>query len=206
MDEGQSFVKTEAGRDEMRTRARHLPGALRQALLLVDGHRTLGQLREMLAGSKAPTDCVEQILALGLIEPVSPPEPPAPAPPPSPAPSAPIPLAESTEPSRSAFPDSSPGEAAPRIVDRRAPVRERTVEEVSAEELEAKRFERLYMLMLEVTRDYLGIRGMFMQLKIERCANVDDLLALRYELGEAISRARGPAVAAELVARIQAAA
>ena len=68
MDDREIYGKTEDGREEMRTRGQHLSGALRNALLLVDGHRTVGQLRELLAGGKTPTDALEQILGLGLIQ------------------------------------------------------------------------------------------------------------------------------------------
>jgi hypothetical protein len=68
----------------------------------------------------------------------------------------------------------------------------------------ATRFNRLYTLMNEIVSDYLGLRGYFMQLKIEKCSSTEELLALQEELGAAIAKAHGREVAAELVNRIQA--
>jgi hypothetical protein len=181
MDNREIYAKTEAGRDEIRTRALQLPGALRNVLLLIDGQRTLEQLKTLMAGGKAPPDAVEQLLSRGLVEllvAAPAPPPPAPAPPPVVQPPA---IAPVTPP---------PGVAAP--------------EPMEAEE--TKRFNRLYTVMNEITRDYLGLRSVFMQLKIEKCANAEELLALQDELGAQIAKAHSRAVAAELIARIQAAA
>jgi hypothetical protein len=68
------------------------------------------------------------------------------------------------------------------------------------------RFNRLYTLMNELVSDYLGLRGYFMQLKIEKCANADELLALQPELSAALIKAQGKEVGAELAARIESAA
>ncbi|MGA2548759.1 MAG: hypothetical protein ABSF50_01315 [Burkholderiaceae bacterium] len=205
MNEREIYTKTESGREEMRTRALHLSGALRTVLLLVDGHRPVSQLKDLMSGGKAPPDALEQLLAKGLIELyiAAPPEPkPAPPPivvapavPPATAPratkygSAPIPIA----PAKPAPPAARPPNAA------LEPALNITTE---AEH----RFNRLYTIMNEIVSDYLGLRGYFMQLKIEKCSSAEELLALQEELGSAIAKAHGKDVAAELVNRIQAAA
>lgn len=58
----------------------------------------------------------------------------------------------------------------------------------------AERFRLLYGLMSESVNQYLGIRGYFMQLKIERCADAGALAALLPQLSDAIARAKGDAV------------
>ena len=58
----------------------------------------------------------------------------------------------------------------------------------------AERFRVLYGLMSESVREYLGLRGYFMQVKVERCADVAELQALLPALADAIGKARGDAV------------
>jgi hypothetical protein len=197
MKEQEIYAKTEAGREEMRTRALHLSGALRTVLLLVDGHRSVAQLRELMAGGKSPPDSLEQLLARGLIElhvaaPVEPP--PAPPPPPPPAPVV-------------TAPKASKYGTAPILEPKPLPPLQRSAAAPLAPETEGTlRFNRLYTLMNEIVSDYLGLRGYFMQLKIEKCSTSEELLALQEELGAAIAKAHGREVAAELVNRIQASA
>ncbi len=190
MNDKEIYAKTDAGREEMRTRALQLSGALRNVLLLVDGNRTVAQLKELQAGGKAPPDALEQLLSMGLIEvlesSVQPAAEPAPAPPAVAlvAPPRDMPLLEPEAPQTGAEP---------------APVAAR-------DETQPQRFDRLYTLMNELVSDYLGLRGYFMQLKIEKCSSAEELLALQNELGAALAKAHGKEVATELMARIAAAA
>ncbi|HBK47374.1 MAG TPA: hypothetical protein DDZ67_13260, partial [Xanthomonadaceae bacterium] len=62
------YLKTDAGRAEIETRALRLPAALRSILLMVDGQRSEAELRDLAGGLHAPADALEQLLALGLIE------------------------------------------------------------------------------------------------------------------------------------------
>jgi hypothetical protein len=55
----------------------------------------------------------------------------------------------------------------------------------------AVRYGILSGLMSGAVRDFLGLRGFFMQLKIERCNDVADLEALLPDLAEAIAKPRG---------------
>ena len=68
MRDGDLYAKTEAGRNEIQLRSRHVATALRSMLLLVDGRRTVDVLRSLGAGLHAPPDALEQLAALGLIE------------------------------------------------------------------------------------------------------------------------------------------
>ena len=192
MDDREIYGKTEDGREEMRTRGQHLSGALRNALLLVDGHRTVGQLRELLAGGKTPADALEQILGLGLIQLIE-----ALPRPEEPASIAPTSVAETPAATPAPVPAAEP-EAAP------PPAPEKSGAATAAGK--PSRFERLYNVMNEMVRDYLGLRGYFMQLKVEKCVDADQLLALQDELRMAIAKIHGDDIAAELVTRIQAAA
>ena len=62
------YRKTEAGKQEIFQRTRKLAAPLRTTLLMVDGQRTLAQLREVMEGVRAPADTLELLLAEGLIE------------------------------------------------------------------------------------------------------------------------------------------
>lgn len=68
---------------------------------------------------------------------------------------------------------------------------------------EVERFNALYELMCEVSATFLGLRGYFVQLKIERSANAAELLALKHDLVEAIAGRHGPDVAREISHRIK---
>ena len=59
--------KTDAGRDEIQSRALKLPNVLRSILLMVDGQRSVGQLRGVIGGLKGPEDALDQLEAMGLI-------------------------------------------------------------------------------------------------------------------------------------------
>ncbi len=58
----------------------------------------------------------------------------------------------------------------------------------------AERFRLLYGLMSESVNQYLGLRGYFMQLKIERCADADALATLLPQLSDAIAKAKDETV------------
>lgn len=59
----------------------------------------------------------------------------------------------------------------------------------------AMRYGNLSGLMSEAVREHLGLRGFFMQLKIERCSDLVELEALLPDLAEAVARSRGRDVA-----------
>lgn len=68
----------------------------------------------------------------------------------------------------------------------------------------AQRYQALYALMSEAVREHLGLRGYFLQLKIERCASSDELAALLPELSAALAKVRKDDVAAQIEARFAA--
>jgi hypothetical protein len=68
----------------------------------------------------------------------------------------------------------------------------------------ANRYSVLYALMSDAVREHLGMRGYFLQLKIERCGNADELLALLPDLSAAVARARDMGQAVEFEQRLRA--
>ncbi|MEI2454213.1 hypothetical protein ABU614_12510 [Lysobacter firmicutimachus] len=65
----------------------------------------------------------------------------------------------------------------------------------------AQRYQTLYGLMTEAVREHLGLRGYFLQLKIERCGNSDELAELLPDLSAALAKVRKDDIAAEIEAR-----
>ncbi|KRA19842.1 MULTISPECIES: hypothetical protein [unclassified Lysobacter] len=168
--------KTEAGRDEIEHRTRKLPTVLRSLLLLVDGQRDVAQLRAVAAGLHGPSDALDQLVALGLIG-IG-----------AQAPAAARPtLAAANVPN----PAGAPGtEAAQRL----------------AMADTANRYGVLYAMMSDAVREQLGLRGYFLQLKIERSTDLAELAKLLPDLRAAVTKARDAAWADELDRRLRAAA
>jgi hypothetical protein len=61
----------------------------------------------------------------------------------------------------------------------------------------AQRYITLSGLMSEAVRENLGLRGFMMQLRIERCSDADELLALLPDVSAAIAKSRNPEFARE---------
>ena len=67
MDDSDTFVKTASGVDEVRSRTRQLSQRLRTMLIMVDGTRTVAQLRHAQLTLGAPPDFLDSLVALGLV-------------------------------------------------------------------------------------------------------------------------------------------
>jgi len=170
--------KTEAGRDEILSRALKLPNGLRSILLMVDGQRNVAQLRGVMAGLKSPDDALQQLETLGLI-----------AVPQSLAAAAAATIRDSARPA-----PAPPTEANVPVFG--APA-------AAASSAAASGYSALYTLMSDTVREHLGLRGYFLQLKVERCTDVGELVALLPDFSTALSKARDSAFAAEMERRFR---
>ena len=164
MRENEVPSKTDAGRDEIQNRTRKLPMGLRSILLMVDGQRSVRELRGATAGLRGAEDALEQLRAMGLI-------------------SVPMSLAAAaaaTIPVSTSVPSESVPAAAN---DAAGPV-----------EAAASGFSGAYVMlsarMSQTVREHLGMRGYFLQLKIDDCTEVAELLALLPELSSALGHVR----------------
>lgn len=155
MQDQDRLWKTEAGREEMRSRALKLRPALRSTLLLVDGQRSVAELRQLAVGLHAPEAALDQLSSMGLIA------------------------------NTSDVPVSAGGAPA--------------VETLG-------QFLLLSELCTEAVRQHLGLRGFFMQLKIERCAAEGDIVALLPQMRDAIAKGKGQPIASQWFASVNAAA
>lgn len=63
-------------------------------------------------------------------------------------------------------------------------------------------YRSIYQFFNETIKSTLGLRGVGLQLKVERCTSVDDFRALRGAYLEAVSKSRGPEVARSLGDRL----
>lgn len=166
--------KTDAGREEIQRRTRKLPNVLRSILLLVDGQRSVGQLREVIAGLRGPHDALEQLQAMGLVE----------------------------------VPQTLAAAAAASIRDGARVTGQVAIAAVAARAGTAQPvgggYAALYTLMSETVREHLGLRGYFLQLKIERCTDVAELMALLPDLSTALAKAHNVGFAGEMERRLRA--
>ena len=66
------------------------------------------------------------------------------------------------------------------------------------------RYRRLYEIVTDTVRRHLGLKGYFVQLKVEKCTDVDALLGLLPEIATALTKAKDHAFASEWLARTRA--
>jgi len=192
MKDGELYFKTEAGKREIQDRALRLPAALRSILLMVDGQRDQAQLRELMAGLRAPDDAIELLVAKGLIQrgdgapsAAAPVEAPAKAP---------------VEASIAAAPVATPNKAPAQAPAAALPALPGAVN-VPAE---FGNYRRLYNFVTDAVNRHLGLKGYFMQLKVERCSDVDALLDLLPEVATALTKAKDHTFASEWLVRARA--
>ncbi|MET0717320.1 MAG: hypothetical protein ABWX88_10530 [Pseudoxanthomonas sp.] len=189
---GELYFKTDAGKQEIQDRGRKLPASLRSLLLMVDGQRDQTQLRDLMAGLRAPDDALEQLLVMGLVKRSDPVPPPAP------------PAAAAAAPVASVAPTPTPTPT-PKTA---------TLAELAAAagplpgevQLPADfgRYRRLYEIVTDTVRRHLGLKGYFLQLKVEKCADVDALLALLPEIATALTKAKDHTFATDWLTRTRA--
>ncbi|WP_455282026.1 hypothetical protein [Cupriavidus necator] len=189
------YRKTEAGQDEIRTRARKLDHKLRALLLMVNGERRWQELLAQVAGMGVGPDAMDTLLVQGLVETV--PEP-AQAPPAAAHPTTARPMAPATDTNlfsvyamRHAPADADTGTTggAPQS----PPVH-------SAQEIEA--FQRLYHFYTDVIGQHLGLRGYMLQVKVEKATDLPALLALRDPLHAALLKAKGEITARAITGQL----
>ncbi len=192
------YRKTDAGRDEIRDRSRRLPPALRTVLLMVDGQRTLADLRQVAGSVRAPDDALERLQAEGLIEPttdrfdveglmraasgngaaasVA-------------AMAKPVPATPALSPAAAFAPAAQVAAEGAAVVEAEP--------DTATPAVDADHYVRLYGRMSEAVRAHLGLRGYFLQLKIERCTDAAGLQAVLPELRQALAKSKGDTFASD---------
>ena len=181
MKDLETFVKTPLGLDEVRTRELKLSQRLRTMLIMVDGTRTVAQLRQAQLTLGAPADFLETLLALGLV--VS-----------DMAPSS----SESAVGSLS-FRSVVPMPSAHAAVDLELNLS--TLDTGLPQDVE--KFRAALKFMNDTSVDLLGLRSFFFVLKVEKCFTMADLKALIPQFTAAIAKSKGAEVARAMEERVQ---
>ncbi len=70
--------------------------------------------------------------------------------------------------------------------------------------VEFGRYRRLYEIVTDTVRRHLGLKGYFVQLKVEKCTDVEALLGLLPEIAIALTKSKDHAFASEWLARTRA--
>lgn len=182
MKDTDHYAKTGAGLCEVRDRALQLPKRLRTMLIMVDGTRSVLQLRDAARTLGAPEDFLEQLLAQGLVEPGK-------------SRQRGDPAAQSPTASQALGP--LPSTAGPGAS--MAPARDAALEPPAATANE--RFRVALKFMNDSAVDILGFRAFFFTLKLEKCFTAAELLDLMPEFTAAIAKRSGPEVARALETR-----
>jgi hypothetical protein len=179
MNDDDIYRKTSAGLAEVRERSGGLPQRLRSILILVDGVRHVVELRHAAATLGAPADTLTALQSLGLIE-----------------------LAIAAPPRAQA---GGTGGAASTAGTDRSDWTERVLDraQTARPTTEAERFRAAKKFMNDTVVDALGIRAFVFTLKLEKCAVLADLEALRLEYLRLLSKARGDEVAGALETRLR---
>ncbi|MBV8634985.1 MAG: hypothetical protein JO002_10880, partial [Burkholderiaceae bacterium] len=157
------FDKTPKGQEEIATRKHGLPSRLRSLLVLVDGKTNVEGLVKKVTGLGLNEESIAELLEQEFI---------APHEGATPAPSTAIPAAA---PVAAPAPAASPAPAA-----------------TPAGLPEGQtQFEALYQFYTSTINANLGLRGFALQMKVERCASIDDFRALRASYIEAVQNSKG---------------
>jgi hypothetical protein len=197
------YDKTDKGREEIATRKYHVPAKLRALLVMIDGHRPLEVLMKNFGPLGLSPDNVSELLAEDYISLIDDGEP--------------EPVAEAEAPAH------RPGiSARARMVARRqasahahhehehdaehseaeGEAHVSPVQAAAAGLSEAEHFIAIREFYTQTIKSTLGLRGMMLQLKVEKCAGIDDFRELREVYLEAVLKAKGREMALSLSGRL----
>ena len=193
------YDKTAKGRDEIATRKYRVPAKLRSLLVMIDGHRPLEALIKNFGPLGLNPEHVIELLNddyIALIDDGEPePEPVAETAAHKPAMSARARMAARREASARLHHENR----AEAVQEAEGPA---TVQPAQAEMTTAERHLALQQFYTQTIKSTLGLRGMMLQLKVEKCAGIDDFRALRDVYLEAVLKAKGREMALSLSGRL----
>jgi hypothetical protein len=181
------YDKTDKGREEIATRKYHVAAKLRTLLVMIDGRQPLGSLMKNLGPLGLSEEHVDLLLGEDYIVLVGG-----------------GPAENAAEPAPQ--PARAPVSARARMLARNAARQERMQGAEPDEQPdvadEAIRFRALYAFYNETIKATLGLRGLPLQLKVEKAAALGDLRALRLPFLQAALKAKGRGTALELRERL----
>ena len=196
------YDKTDKGREEIATRKYHIPAKLRSLLVMIDGHRPLEVLMKNVGALGLSVEQVNDLLRddyifladEGLPEPV--PE---------------------VEQAKGHGPSARARMAARREASARSHSHDEAVHAAAGEgpatigaapaaaaglQADAERNVALHEFYTQTIKSTLGLRGMMLQLKVEKCTDLADFRELREVYLEAVLKAKGREMALSLSGRL----
>lgn len=186
-----SFIydKTDKGREEIATRKYQVPAKLRTLLVLIDGRHTLEWLLKNVAGLGLNEANVNQLLQQDYITLVSG-----------------VPAANEPE---IVEPPKPPAHARARMLARQAAARHALAEsddepEETPAPADPEKLRALHDFYSQSIKATLGLRGVPLQLKVEKAVDLYDFAALRLPYLQAVLKARGGPAAIEMRRRLDA--
>jgi hypothetical protein len=191
------YDKTDKGRDEIATRKYHVPAKLRALLVMIDGQRPMEALMKNFGPLGLSEENVTELLNDEYITLVDSGEP---------APSADQPARQPPLTARAR--QLARREASARLHHEHEAEVENTlqgpatVQPPPPEYTTAERHMALQEFYTQTIKSTLGLRGMMLQLKVEKCAGIDDFRALRDVYLEAVLKAKGREMALSLSGRL----
>jgi hypothetical protein len=169
--------KTAKGREEITTRKHNLSAGLRRMLVLIDGRHSKDALLHQFGAIGINEESITFLFDGNFIEMMGN----AGAPPAAATPETP----EHAQPA--AVPDAA-GKVVP--------------DEPSIQSIARARYHAVYNFYTQTIKSTLGLRGLTLQLKVERASSVDDLRALRSVYLEAVLKSKGQEMARSLEHRL----
>jgi len=189
------YDKTDKGREEIATRKYHLAAKMRALLVMIDGHRPLEALMKNFGSLGLSEENVTELVAEGYIVLIDTgPEPEVEAPPVVRVPA--LSAKARMDARRAASARAHDGE------DGGADPHELAAATLAAAESSAEQHLALSEFYTQTIKSTLGLRGMMLQMKVEKCANIDDFRALREPYLEAVLKAKGREMALSLRGRL----
>jgi hypothetical protein len=205
------YDKTDKGREEIATRKYHVPPKLRALLVMIDGRNPLDALMKNFAGLGLTEANVTELLNEQYITLVSGGAEASPA---APLAARPPASARARQQARARLaaargaPDAQGADSLLPAVDDDdeddglgAPHAALAGPPAAGMD-KAERFRALYEFFNQTIKSTLGLRGLMLQLKVEKCASLDEFRLLRQPYLEAVLKARGPEMALSLRDRL----
>ena len=176
MQPGDRIQKSANGRAALAGRSQELTPALRTLLLVIYGDKTAAEFSEVASRLPAGREGLQRLFDLGLIEVV------------------PTLATLSGRATPAAAPDADAEALQAPLAEVTPTVATHSIDEAALQRL-------LYPEFVRAVAD-LGLRGLMLQMKVERAMSAEDLLALRGQVEAALGKAKGEEVRAEFARRI----
>ena len=197
------YDKTDKGRDEIATRKYHVPAKLRALLVMIDGHRPLEVLMKNFGPLGLSPDNVTELLAAEYIVLLDDGEPePAPEEAPVHKPAAVSARARMVARRAASVHAYHEHEHDAEDADGGQEAHLSPVQTAAAGAAQAEHFIAVREFYTQTIKSTLGLRGMMLQLKVEKCAGMEDLRDLRDVYLDAVLKAKGREMALSLSGRL----